>query len=40
MDYFQFPKQTLYPNGVVIMLYTLLEHATIRQSESLLEWFK
>ena len=26
--------------GVVSMLYTLVKHATISQSESLLEWFK
>ena len=27
-------------NSVVSMLYTLIKHATISQSESLLEWFK
>ena len=29
-----------FQNGVVSMLYTLIEHATVSQSKSLLEWFK
>ena len=42
MYYCQFSKQTISKanNSVVSMLYTLIEHATISQSESLLEWFK
>ena len=43
MHYFQFSKQTFISKAnynVVSMLYTLIEHATISQSESLLEWFK
>ena len=33
-------NQTKANNNVVSMLYTLIKHATISQSESLLEWFK